>query len=295
MRRVRGLAREARGRWQTLRFRLWAFGLDLRLRRNGSRLILEAPHGAQFSSLPYVEISLLGGEERAAGHRPSVTLRLGRDVKLGRGLTLDIWAGGENVLELGDRTTFQSWCRVQLHDGRIAIDEDVQIRDYVLMKSKGELTLGAWSILSRDVIVHATEHIAIADRVGVAERSTIVDSEHVHDGTSEFFLRNPVRTAPIVIESNVLIHANVMVLAGSTVRRNVMVAAGALLRPGEYESGWLYLGVPARPFRELGAATTGPEPAATDGPGGSDASPQAEPSLGADSAPGSGASRAGAA
>jgi tetrahydrodipicolinate N-acetyltransferase len=111
--------------------------------------------------------------------------------------------------------------------------------------------VGEWSILSRDVIVHATERISIADRVGVAERSTIIDSEHVHDGSEAFFLDNPVRTAPIVIESNVLLHANVMVLAGTTIRANSMVAAGALMTPRDYESGWLYVGVPAKPLRRL--------------------------------------------
>jgi acetyltransferase-like isoleucine patch superfamily enzyme len=234
--------------WQTLRFRLWALRLKLRLRLNGCRLRVEAPHGAQFFSLPHVEIAHLGGDGSGRG---TLTLRLGGDVKLGRGLTLDIWAWGDNVLELGDRATFQSWCRVQLHDGRIAIANDVQVRDYVLIKSKAELTVGEWSILSRDVIVHATELISIADRVGIAERSTIVDSEHVHDGSAAFFLDNPVRTAPIVIESNVLLHANVMVLAGTTIRSNSMVAAGALMTPKEYESGWLYVGVPAKPLRRL--------------------------------------------
>jgi acetyltransferase-like isoleucine patch superfamily enzyme len=247
-----GLLRAARRSWQSLRFRLWARRLDFRLRRNGSRLHLDAPHGAQFYALPHVEIYLLGGD----GGAGSVTLRIGRDVKLGRGLTLDIWAGGTNVLELGDRATFQSWCRVQMHDGRIAIDSDVHVRDYVLIKSKGELSVGEWSILSRDVIVHATERISIADRVGIAERSTIIDSEHVHDGSSDFFLDNPVRTEPIVIESNVLLHANAMVLGGATIRRNVVVGAGALMTPGEYPSGWLYLGVPAKPFRELSAPPT---------------------------------------
>jgi acetyltransferase-like isoleucine patch superfamily enzyme len=245
---LKAVLRAARRSWQTLRFRLWTLRLGFRLRRNGSRLRVEAPHGAQFFSLPHLEIALLGGD---GSRRGTLTLRLGRDVKLGRGLTLDIWARGQNVLELGDRATLQSWCRIQLHDGRIAIANDVQIRDYVLIKSKGELTVGEWSILSRDVIVHATERISIADRVGIAERSTIVDSEHVHDGSEAFFLDNPVRTAPIVIESNVLLHANVMVLAGTTIRSNSMVAAGALMTPRDYESGWLYVGVPAKPLRRL--------------------------------------------
>jgi len=244
---VKSPLRRARAARESLRFRLWAMRLDLRLRRNGSRLRVEAPHGAHFFSLPHVEIHLEGGD----GRRGSVTLRVGRDVKLGRGLTLDIWAGGNSVLELGDRATFQSWCRVQLHDGHIAIANDVQIRDYVLIKSKGELTIGEWSILSRDVVVHSTERISIADRVGIGERSSLIDSEHAHDGSDAFFLDNPIRTAPVVIEANVLLHMNTVVLAGTTVRRNVMVAAGALLTPGEYDSGWLFAGVPARPVRRL--------------------------------------------
>jgi acetyltransferase-like isoleucine patch superfamily enzyme len=245
---VKAILRAARRALESLRFRFWTLSLRLRLRLNGCRLRVEAPHGAHFYSLPHVEIAHLGGDGSGRG---TLTLRFGRDVKLGRDLTLDIWAWGDNELELGDRATFQSWDRVQLHDGRIAIANDVQIRDYVLIKAKGELTVGEWSILSRDVIVHATERINIADRVGIAERSTIVDSEHEHDGSEAFFLDNPVRTAPIVIESNVLLHANTMVLAGTTIRSNSMVAAGALMTPKDYESGWLYVGVPAKPLRRL--------------------------------------------
>jgi acetyltransferase-like isoleucine patch superfamily enzyme len=255
---VKAILRTPRRAVQTVRFRLWVSSLRLRLRLNGCRLHVEAPHGALFYSLPHVEIAHLGGEGSGRG---TLTLRFGRDVKLGRDLTLDIWAWGANELVLGDRATFQSWCRVQLHDGRIAIANDVQVRDYVLVKTKGELTVGEWCILSRDVIVHATERISIADRVGIAERSTIVDSEHVHDGSQDFFLDNPVRTAPIVIESNVLLHANVMVLAGATIRKNSMVAAGALMTPRDYESGWLYVGVPAKPLRRLDEPrTSGREP-----------------------------------
>jgi carbonic anhydrase/acetyltransferase-like protein (isoleucine patch superfamily) len=52
-----------------------------------------------------------------------------------------------------------------------------------------------------------------------------------------------------------------MVLAGTTIRENSMVAAGALMTPKDYESGWLYVGVPAKPLRRLEVPrTSSPEP-----------------------------------
>jgi acetyltransferase-like isoleucine patch superfamily enzyme len=237
--------RALRRGWQRLRLRVWALGLWLRLRRHGARLTLDLAPGVEFYSLPHVEILPLGGPN---GH---LTLRIGERVKLGRALTLDIWAGGRNVLELGPRTTFQSYCRVQLHDGAIRFAGDVQVRDFSQIKSKGEVTVGQWSILSRDVVVHCTERISIGDRVGIGERTSLIDSEHRNDGTDDFFLERPVETAAIVVEANTLVLTNCIVLMGATIGRNAVVAAGALVRGGDYAPGWMFAGIPARPVKPL--------------------------------------------
>jgi carbonic anhydrase/acetyltransferase-like protein (isoleucine patch superfamily) len=54
------------------------------------------------------------------------------------------------------------------------------------------------------------------------------------------------------IEDRVLVGMGAIVMDGATVRSDVILGAGALVPPGkELESGWLYVGSPAKAQREL--------------------------------------------
>lgn len=236
---------------QRLRFRLWAVALRARLRRLGVALVLDAPHGARFHALPDVELEPLPAGGRRGG---TLTIRLGRDVKLGRGLTLDVWTNADSVLEVGDRTTFQTRCRVQLHGGAVRLANDVHVRDFAQLKARGELTVGERTVLSRDVIVHATAAVAIGAHCGIGERTSLIDSDHTVDGTAEPFLDRPLKVEPIEVGRNVSVSANAVLLRGTRVGDNALVAAGAVLAGGEFPGGWLVAGVPAKAIRALQAA-----------------------------------------
>ncbi|MDQ7822075.1 MAG: gamma carbonic anhydrase family protein [Candidatus Eremiobacteraeota bacterium] len=54
------------------------------------------------------------------------------------------------------------------------------------------------------------------------------------------------------IEDMCLIGIGAIILNGAVVRKNTIIAAGSLVPEGKVlESGWLYKGIPAKPFREL--------------------------------------------
>jgi carbonic anhydrase/acetyltransferase-like protein (isoleucine patch superfamily) len=54
------------------------------------------------------------------------------------------------------------------------------------------------------------------------------------------------------IEDEVLIGMNATVLDGAVVPKHCIVGANALVPPGKkLESGWLYMGIPAKPVRQL--------------------------------------------
>lgn len=54
------------------------------------------------------------------------------------------------------------------------------------------------------------------------------------------------------IEDEVLIGMNATVLDGAHVPRHTIVGANALVPPGkQLDSGWLYMGIPAKPVRQL--------------------------------------------
>jgi acetyltransferase-like isoleucine patch superfamily enzyme len=233
---------------RTVRFRAWARFVDLRMRRLGGRFVLEAPQTPRYLGLPRVEIDEGGG---------TLTLRIGAGCKLGRDLVLDVAPRVDGLVELGDRVTLQNGVRLQPWGGAIRLGDGVQLRDSCELKSKGELTLGKRAILGRNVTLHCDDRIELGSCVGLAERVTVADSDHGHDGTDTFFMEQPVTSEPVLLEDNVFLATNVVVLRGTTVRRNAVAAAGAVLTGGEFPAGWIIGGVPARPLKALPHAPDG--------------------------------------
>jgi acetyltransferase-like isoleucine patch superfamily enzyme len=230
------------------RFRLWARFVDLRLRRLGGRFVLDAPEVPRYLGLPRVEIDEGGG---------TLTLRIGAGCKLGRGVVLDVAPRADGLIELGERVTLQNGVRLQPWGGAIRIGDGAQLRDYCELKSKGELVLGERAILGRNVTLHCDNRIELGACVGLAERVTVADSDHGHDGTDTFFMEQPVTSAPVLLEDNVFLATNVVVLRGTTVRRNAVAAAGAVLTGGEFPAGWVIGGVPAKALKPLPHAPDG--------------------------------------
>ena len=246
---MRDRVRTLRRALQRARFRLWALRLHLRLRRNGSRLILDCPHGGRFEGRPpVVEVPLTG--DTASSHS-TLTLRLGRAASLGRGLILEVHPHGHALLELGDSTWLGAGCRVQLQGGTVRIGRETQVHDLCLLKARGEIEIGDRVRVSRGAILQAERRIAVGDLAGLGERTSLVDSDHVHDGSDAPFWEQGLRSAPIEIGRNAWVGANAVVLRGARLGANAVVAAGSVLTAGDHQGGWLHAGAPARPVRPL--------------------------------------------
>lgn len=224
-----------------LAFRLWCAWLGLQLRRRGARLVVDAPSGARLDSWPHVDVSPAA---------TSFTLRLGRGVKLGRATHLDLQAG-DGTLELGDGAYLMHGVRLQLRGGAIRLGPHVNVRDGVVLKSEGELVVGTNVPISYGATIHCVERIEIAADAGLAERVTVVDSDHGHDGSAAPFLGQPLRVEPVSIGANVFVCANAVVTRGARIGDNAVVAANAVLGAGEHAGGQLYAGAPAKAVRSL--------------------------------------------
>jgi acetyltransferase-like isoleucine patch superfamily enzyme len=232
--------------YHRLRFRLWAAGVRLRLRRHGMKVRIDAPHGARAYTMPKLDPVVVG-------KGGSFTLTIGRDCRLGRDLILTVYTAAENVISMADRVTFESWCRLETNGGQILLGDDVQIRDFSLLKATAVLRMGRKAILGRNVIIHASAGVDLHDQVGIGERSSIIDSDHIFDGSDEYYMERPLRAEPITLEYNVWVTSNVLILRGSRIGRNALVAAGSILVGGDYPAGWFIAGQPAEPKRELPA------------------------------------------
>ncbi len=229
------------------RFTLWQRLVSARLARLGVTVTWDVAAPPRFWTLPRLEPVV---EHPGPG---SLTIRLGRGVKLGRELVLEVWTGCENLLEIGERTTFEAWCRVQLQGGSIRLENDVHVRDLVLLKTKSTLEVGEWTVLSRGVHVHATGGVTIGAHGAIGERTSFIDSDHTVADTDAPVLQRPLKVAPIVLGRNVAVSANCVLLRGTRIGDNAVVAAGAVVNGGEFPGGWIIGGLPARALRELRA------------------------------------------
>lgn len=246
---MRRIAQHARAIWQVARFRAWAMRLDLALRRRGGRLVLDAPHGLVFESAPRLRAIMKGDGDG------TFTLRIGRGVSVGRDLHLELWATGTNSLELGDGSYLLDGVRLLLRSGSIAIGARTNVRDCSVLKSEGRLEIGADSQVSYHSVLHCRERVSLGDRVIMAERVTVVDSEKQRDGSDVPTVDGPLRVAPVDIERNVFVSAGVVIAHGSRVGANATIAANSVLTGGDYPGGWVIGGAPAEPLRALGGRT----------------------------------------
>jgi acyl transferase domain-containing protein/NADPH:quinone reductase-like Zn-dependent oxidoreductase/acetyltransferase-like isoleucine patch superfamily enzyme/acyl carrier protein len=233
------------GAVRTLRFRAWVLKTRARLARLQCRLVVETDGTPRFDDLPRIVTDAVG---QGGG---SLTIRIGRDCRFGRELTLDLWTHDEAVLEIGDRCQFQDRIRLQPWGGAIRFGAQVRVRDGAELKSKGQLLVGADSFIGRNTTVHCHERIELADHVNLAEGVNVMDSDHTHDGSDTHVARQKIVSAPVVVESNVFVGTNALILRGSHVGRNVMIATGAVLTGGDYPERYLLAGAPAQPLRPL--------------------------------------------
>ena len=231
---------------RTVRWRWWTLVAHARLRRLGGRLLIEARGTPRLRGPLRLETGLRPG---------TITLRVGRDVTVGRACILDLADGLDGTVELGDGAVLQSRVRLQPWGGAIRIGSRAQIRDGCELKSKGELQIGARAICGRNTTLHCHEAITLGDDVGLAERVTVTDSDHANDGSDTWFMEQPVCADAVVLGRNVFCATNAVVLRGTRIGANSVVAAGAVVTGGEHPSGWLIGGIPAKRLKPLTAAT----------------------------------------
>lgn len=234
------------GALRTLRLRLWAARVRFRLRRHGMRLRLELGRNVRCDTPPILELDPFGHDRGG-----SLELRIGDSVRLGRDLVIEVRTGTESAIAIGAGTVIHDWCRLQTRGGTLELGAFVNLRDFVHLKSESTLVLGERVTVGRGAIVQAAVGVTIGDGTGLAERASVVDSDHLLDGSGGVVLDQPIRADPIRIGRGVFAGANSVVLRGSRIGDGALLAAGAVLSGDEVPPGHLAAGIPARVVRRL--------------------------------------------
>jgi acetyltransferase-like isoleucine patch superfamily enzyme len=187
-----------------------------------------------------------------SAEKATLTLRLGRGIRLGRDMTIEIYAEGDNALTIADGVEFHNNVRILLRSGAVSLGPRTRVRDGVLLKSDGDLVVGEAVTLGPYGAVHCSERIVLEDFVGLGERVSLVDSDHAFDGEDLDFLKKPLTTSPILIARQTMIAIGSVVLRGAEIGANSVVAANSVVREGSYAPGSMIAGNPARAVKSLG-------------------------------------------
>jgi acetyltransferase-like isoleucine patch superfamily enzyme len=223
---------------RALRFTAWKLGARARLARLGVRATIATDGTPRYRTLPHLE---------PIPGRGALAIRIGRDADLGRDLVLRLGAG--STLDIGSGVLFEGWCRIQLEGGSLTIGERASVRDGCLLKSRATLVVGEEAVIGRGAAIHATAGITIGARVGMGERTSIIDSDHTDDGRG--WRASPLNAEPIAIADDALLSANCVILRGARIGPRAVVAANSVVRAGEHPGGWLVAGNPAEAIRAL--------------------------------------------
>jgi acetyltransferase-like isoleucine patch superfamily enzyme len=242
---MRGIARHLRNLWLDWRTLRWLVRLRLELRRHGARLRVEGWRGVRMLEQPRIRTNPLG---KGSG---VTTIRLSPEVMIGYGVIVEIYAHGDNLLELDRASRIYEGARIELRGGSIHVGERCMVHDHAVLQSDGELVLGEDVRVSYGSCLHCSERIELGAHSTLAANVTIADCSHTADGTDAPTMTTPLVKDPVLIEQNVWITSGAVVLMGTRIGRNSVVAANSLVRGGEYPRGFLIAGAPAKAIKEL--------------------------------------------
>jgi acetyltransferase-like isoleucine patch superfamily enzyme len=176
----------------------------------------------------------------------AMLIRLGwHKARLRKRLELD----GVAFIRPGVRLDVGSSARLKL--GRwVWIGEDTKIR-----VNEGQLSIGAKSVLGQECTMTCYQHISIGRECMVADRTMIIDFDHITDDVEQSIRRQGIRKRDVRIGHNVWIGYGVCVLRGVSVGDNCVVGAASVLTCDAPPNAVL-AGSPARVIRERPAPAT---------------------------------------
>ncbi|MHB8449185.1 MAG: acyltransferase [Mycobacteriales bacterium] len=212
------------------------------LRRHGPLLI---HHGWRISRALF----LARLSAAALVHDAVVTADLAADVHIAPGAQLEVWPQTTSRLSLGPGVQLGDGALLSLRGGSLEVGAGSQLRRGVTLQVGGRLAIGAGVVVSTGTVLHCAEELDIGDLTIVGEYSTIADSAHRRTPPG-VPIHHYVRTAPVRVGSNCWLGARCAVTSGVTIGDQVFVGAHAVVTR-DVPAGWLSMGVPARPVREL--------------------------------------------
>lgn len=115
-----------------------------------------------------------------------------------------------------------------------------------------KLRIGQRSTVNSGTFIDNRALVTIGDRVGIGPNVSILTGSHAYDDPNCRAGLGMLQA--VVIEDGVWVGCNAAILPGVTIARGCVIASGAVVTKDTEPHG-LYVGVPARRFRDLPTAT----------------------------------------
>ncbi|HUI03945.1 MAG TPA: acyltransferase [Acidimicrobiales bacterium] len=196
---------------------------------------------------------------RAAWGQARVDCALAPDVRLGRRVRVTVAPRTTAALHVGARSAVGDDVRIDLRGGSLVVGPDVDIRHGCVLGVSGRLELTGPALVQHGVTLHCDEAVTVGPYAGIAEYVTVIDSSHVLDGPSDWFL-DDLRTAPVTIGARAWVGAKATVARGVRVGEGAVVGANSMVVK-DVPAGQLASGVPAGVVRPVGGRAVQAAPA----------------------------------
>ncbi|NOY49712.1 MAG: acyltransferase [Chlorobi bacterium] len=136
------------------------------------------------------------------------------------------------------------------HKSVMSIGAETQIRNYVSIKVRGELTIGRNVEIVYFSIIHCDKRIVIGDNCMIAESVSIRDHDHNYHLSDIPFVEQGFKRADVIIGNNVWIGAKSSVFKGVNIGDNVVIGANSVVVK-DIPSDSVAVGAPARIIKKL--------------------------------------------
>jgi hypothetical protein len=174
-------------------------------------------------------------------------LAVARTADLPRRVRFEFLPGRAVRLHVGERALVRPDLVLRLA-GDLEIGAHCELRQGVVLNVKGRLELTGRNVLGRGAMVHADDTMVWEWGATTGEYVTVLDSDHVMDGSLVHVFDQPVTSRPVTIGAACLLGAHCVVLPGVRVGRAAVVGAGSLVNQ-DVPDGVTVAGVPARVLR----------------------------------------------
>jgi len=185
--------------------------------------------------------------------RSSVELNLAKRLDIGKGVKVTL-QGKKNKITLGDMAHVGNRVLIELRDGELYMGERGQLRAESVAHISGRLYLERACGFSIRCVIHCGSSIEIGRYTIFGEYVSIMDGEHVHIQTDDYWFYGDPQAKnilnPVKIGIGAYIGTKTTIVRGAEIGDFARIGANSVVT-GKIEPHTLAVGVPARPIKKL--------------------------------------------